>query len=79
MFHHGDKQRVENKILRHHSQGMGQQSATQPITLELQLETSTLLDMMNDMILDGFRVKRNDRANHHPGLMVGFPPKLILI
>ena len=51
--------------------------ANQPIMLELQLETSTPLDMMNEMILDGFKVKRNDRANYHPELMVGFPPKLL--
>ncbi len=56
--------------------GCGNKSSTQPITLELQLETSTPLDMMNEMILDGFKVKRNDRANYHPELMVGFPPKL---
>ena len=57
--------------------GWGKKPATQPITLELQLETSTPLDMMNEMILDGFKVKRNDRANYHPELMVGFPPKLL--
>ena len=55
----------------------GNKSATQPIVLELQLETSTSLDMMNEMILDGFKVKRNDRANYHPELMVRFPPKLL--
>ena len=52
-------------------------SATQPIMKELKFETSTPLDMMNEMILDGFKVKRNDRANYHPELMVGFPPKLL--
>ena len=57
--------------------GWGNKSATQPIMLELQLETSTPLDIMNEMILDGFKVKRNDRANYHPELMVGFPPKLL--
>ena len=57
--------------------GWGKKPATQPITLVLQLETSTPLDMMNEMILDGFKVKRNDRANYHPELMVGFPPKLL--
>lgn len=57
--------------------GMGTKPATLPITLELQLETSTPLDMMNEMILDGFKVKRNDRANYHPEFMVGFPPKLL--
>ena len=55
----------------------GNKSATQPIMLELQLETSTPLDIMNEMILDGFKVKRNDRANYHPEPMVGFPPKLL--
>ena len=57
--------------------GWGNKSATQPITLELQVETSTPLDMMNEMILDGFKVKRKDRANYHPEFMVGFPPKLL--
>ena len=33
--------------------------------------------MMNEMILDGFNVKRNDRGNYHPEFMVGFPPKLL--
>ena len=56
---------------------MGTKPATLPITLELQLETSTPLDMMNEMILDGFKVKRNDRAKYHPEFMVGFPPKLL--
>ena len=56
--------------------GMGNKPATQPITLELR-ETSTPLDMMNEMILDGFKVKRNNRANYHPEFMVGFPPKLL--
>ena len=53
--------------------GWGNKPATQLITLELQLETSTPLDMMYEMILDGFKVTRNDRANYHPELMVGFP------
>ena len=57
--------------------GWGNKSATQPIMLELQLETSTPLDMMNEMILDGLKVKRNNRANYHPEFMVGFPPKLL--
>ena len=57
--------------------GWGNKTATQPIMLELQLETSTPLDMMIEMILDGFKVKRNDRANYHPELMVGFPPRLL--
>ena len=57
--------------------GWGNKRATQPITLELQLETSTPIDMMNEMILEGFKVKRNDRANYHPEFMVGYPPKLI--
>ena len=59
------------------AKGMGNKPATQPITLELQLETSTPLNMMNEMILDGFKVKRNDRANYHPELMVGFPQKML--
>ncbi len=57
--------------------GWGNKSATHLIMLELQLETSTPLDMMNEMILDGFKVKRNDRANYYPELMVGFPPNLL--
>ena len=57
--------------------GWGNKPATQPIMLELQLEIRTPLDMMNEMILDGFKVKRNDRANYNPELMVGFPPKLL--
>ncbi len=57
--------------------GWGNKPATQPITLELQSETSTPLDMINEMIFDGFKVKRNDTANYHSELMVGFPPKLL--
>ena len=77
MFHHGDKQLVENKILRHHSQGMGQQVCNWTDNARAAIGTSTPLDMMNEIILDGFKVKRNDRANYHPELMVGFPPKLL--
>ena len=58
--------------------GWGNKPATQPIMLELQLETSTPLNMMNKMILDGFKVKRNDIANYHPELMVGFPQNCLL-
>ena len=57
--------------------GWGNKSATQRIMLELRLETSTPLDMMNEMILNGFKVKTNDGANYHPELMFGFPPKLL--
>ena len=57
--------------------GWGKKPATQPIMLKLQLERSTPLDMMNEMILDGFKIKRNDRENYHAELMVGFPPKLL--
>ncbi len=57
--------------------GMVNKPATLPITLELQLETSTPIDKMNEMILEGFKVKRNERANYHPEFMVGFPPKLL--
>ena len=57
--------------------GMVNKPATLPITLELQLETSTPINMMSEMILDGFKVKRNDRANYHPEFIVGFRPKLI--
>ena len=59
--------------------GWGNKPATQPIMLELQLETSTPLDMMNEMILYGFKVKRNDRENYHPELMVRFTEKIITL
>ena len=55
--------------------GWGKKPATQPIMLELQLDASTPPNMMNEMILDGFKVKRNDRANYHPELMVRFPDR----
>ena len=47
----------------------------QPITLELQLETTTRLDDLKEVILDGFKVHRNDRPNYRHEFMIGFPPK----
>ena len=57
---------------------MGQQACNSTHNARAAIRNkNTPLDMMNDMILDGFKVKKNDRANYHPELMVGFPPKLL--
>ena len=53
----------------------GKKAATQPITLELQLETITRLDDLKEVILDGFKVHRNDRPNYRHDFMIRFPPK----
>ncbi len=53
----------------------GKKSPTQPITLELQLETTTKLDDMKEILLNGFNVHRNDRQNYHHKFLIGFPPK----
>ena len=78
MFYHGDNNsRLKIKFSGTTPKGMGTKPATLPIMLELQLETSTPIDMMKEMILEGFKVKRNDRANYHPEFIVRYPPKLI--
>jgi hypothetical protein len=46
----------------------------QPITLELQLETTTRLDDLKEILLNGFKVHRNDRSNYRHDFMIGFPP-----
>ena len=40
--------------------GQGNKAAMQPITLELQLETTMRLDDLKEILLDGFKVHRND-------------------
>jgi hypothetical protein len=52
----------------------GKKAAMQPITLELQLETTTRLDDLKEILLDGFQVHRNDRANYRHEFMIRFPP-----
>ncbi len=44
----------------------GKKAAMQPITLELQLETTMRLDDLKEVILDGFEVHRNDRPQLLP-------------
>ncbi len=53
----------------------GKKAPMQPITLELQLETNTKLDDLKEVLLDGFKVHRNDRLNYRHEFMIGFPPK----
>jgi hypothetical protein len=40
--------------------GGSEKTAMQPITLELQLETSTRLDDLKEILLNGFKFHRND-------------------
>ena len=53
----------------------GKKSPTQPITLELQLEMTTRLDELKEILLNGFNVHRNDRPNYRHEFLIGFPPK----
>ncbi len=55
--------------------GQGKKAAMQPITLELQLETTMGLDDMKEILLNGFKVHRNDQSNYRHEFMIGFPPK----
>jgi hypothetical protein len=43
--------------------GQGNKVAMQPITLELQLETTMGLDDLKEILLNGFKVHRNDQSN----------------
>ena len=47
----------------------------QPITLELQLETTMRLDDLKEVLLDGFKAHRNNRPNYRHEFMIGCPPK----
>jgi hypothetical protein len=47
----------------------------QPITLELQLETTMGLDDLKEILLNGFKVHRNDQSNYCHEFMIGFTPK----
>ena len=53
----------------------GNKAATQWITLELQLETTMGLDDLKEILLNGFKVHRNDQSNCRHEFMIGFPPK----
>ena len=53
----------------------GNKAAMQQITLELQLETTMRLDDLKEVLLDGFKVHRNDRPNYCHEFRIGFPPK----
>jgi hypothetical protein len=55
--------------------GRGNKAATQRITLELQLETTMGLDDLKEILLNGFKVHRNDQSNYRHEFMIGFPPK----
>ncbi len=55
--------------------GQGKKAAIQPITLELQLDTKMRLDDLKEIILNGFKVHRNDQSNYRHEFMIGFPPK----
>jgi hypothetical protein len=50
--------------------GRGSKAAMQPITLELQLETTIGLDDLKEILLNGFKVHRNDQSNYHHELMI---------
>ena len=55
--------------------GRGNKAATQLIPLELQLETTMGLDDFKEILLDGFKVHRNDQLIYRHEFMIGFPPK----
>ena len=55
--------------------GQGNKAAMQPITLELQLETTMRLDDPKEILLSGFKVHRNDLSNYRHEFMIRFPPK----
>ena len=58
--------------------GWGNKAAMQPITLELQLETTTRLDDLKEILLNGFKVHRNNQSNYHHEFMIGFLPKPLI-
>ncbi len=49
-----------NKAAMLQCQWPGHKAATQPIPLKLQLETTTTLDDLKEILLNGFKVHRND-------------------
>ncbi len=53
----------------------GNKADLQPITLELQLETTMRLDDLKEILLNRFKVHRNDQSNYRHEFMIGFPPK----
>ena len=55
--------------------GRGNKAAMQPITLELQLDTTMRLYDLKEIILRGFKVQRNDQSNCCNEFMIGFPAK----
>ena len=59
--------------------GRGNKAATQRITLELQLETTMGLDDLKEILLNGFKVHRNDQSNYRHEFMIGFLPKPLMI
>ena len=55
--------------------GRGNKAAAQPFTLELQLETTMRLDDLKEILLNGFKVHRNDQANYRHEFMIRFLTK----
>ena len=55
--------------------GRGNKAAMQLITLNLRLETTMRLDDLKEILLNGFKVHRNDQSNYRHEFMIGFPPK----
>ncbi len=55
--------------------GRGKKAAMQPITLDLQFETTMRLDDLKEIFLNGFKVNRNDQSNYRHEFMIGCPPK----
>jgi hypothetical protein len=55
--------------------GWGNKAAMQPITLDLQSETTTRLDDLKEILLNGFKVHRNYQPNYQIEFMIRFPTK----
>ncbi len=53
----------------------GKKSPIQLISLELQLEMTTKLDDLKELLFDGYKVHRNNRPNYRHEFLIGFPPK----
>ncbi len=58
--------------------GRGNMAAMQRITLELQLEITMGLDDLKGILLNGFKVHRNDQSNYRHEFMIGFLPSHLI-
>jgi hypothetical protein len=66
---------LNKKFMGCNPNGRGNKAAMQPITLELQFETTMRLDDLKEILLNGFKVHRNDQSNYHHEFMIRFTPK----